>query len=238
MDEKVKRLILKKAKDWWRKEIATSHKKNTEKLVNIDRFIINPFIWSYLSYFFEGNSSAESLARVLIYPRILGTSIVTSFGQRSQQMITKLFEGISGSTTKGIDIEFVDKIDGRKKYCQVKAGPNVINKDDVPTIKNHFRDAMNLARTNNLQLQNSDFMFCLLYGEDSQKNTFVKEIEKDYPVVIGEDFWRRFTGDKNFYRELIEAIRSVAKESDSKLLIETVVKKLAKQVTAKYPKLV
>ncbi|MDP3992780.1 MAG: PmeII family type II restriction endonuclease [bacterium] len=164
--------------------------------------------------------------------------MVTSFGQRSQQMITKLFEGISGSTTKGIDIEFVDKIDGRKKYCQVKAGPNVINKDDVPTVKNHFRDAMNLARTNNLQLQNSDFMFCLLYGEDSQKNAFVKEIEKDYPVVIGENFWVRFTGDKNFYRELIEAIRSVAKESDSKLLIETVVKKLSKQIKVKYPDLV
>lgn len=238
MDEKVKKQILKKAKEWWRKEIATAHQRNTKKLSDLNQFTINPFIWSYLSYFFEGDSSPESLAKVLVYPRILGTSITTSFGSRSQKMITKLFEGISGSTTKGIDIEFTDKLDGRRKYCQVKAGPNVINRDDVPTIVNHFRDAKNLARTNNLQLQNNDFMFCLLYGEEKQKNAFVREIEKDYPVVIGEEFWSRFTGDNNFYTELIAAIRSVASESDSKALIESVVSKLSKEIKKEFPELV
>ena len=30
-----------------------------------------------------------------------------------------------------MDIEFEDALDGSHKYCQLKAGPNTINKDDV-----------------------------------------------------------------------------------------------------------
>ena len=44
-----------------------------------------------------------------------------------------------GSTTSGMDIEFTDQTDGRKKYCQLKAGPNTINADDVETIAGHFQ---------------------------------------------------------------------------------------------------
>lgn len=50
-----------------------------------------------------------------------------------------------GSMVSGIDIEFEDALDGRHKYCQVKLGPNTINKDDVVTIHNHFKDARNLV---------------------------------------------------------------------------------------------
>jgi hypothetical protein len=28
----------------------------------------------------------------------------------------------------GIDIEFIDAIDGRRKYCQAKLGPNTITR--------------------------------------------------------------------------------------------------------------
>jgi hypothetical protein len=51
-------------------------------------------------------------------------------------MIPEIFEGMMGSVVHGIDIEFIDAIDGRKKYCQLKSGPSTINKDDVVTIIN------------------------------------------------------------------------------------------------------
>ena len=60
------------------------------------------------------------------------------------------------STTTGIDIEFVDQIDGRRKYCQIKAGPNCINKDDITTILHHFDAIRRLARTNGLREFNAD----------------------------------------------------------------------------------
>ena len=199
MDENIKIEILEKAKAWWRDSLADSHKKNTLKLKSVKEFAPNPFLWSYLAYFLEGKNDAESIAKVLIYPRVLGTSINTSFGMGIQQLVTTMFEGISGSTTPGIDIEYIDKVDGRKKYCQLKAGPNVINRDDVTTIKGHFRTAINLARQNHLRTSHDDYVFGLIYGEQDQKNSFIKEVEEDYPVLVGKDFWYHFTGDPDFY---------------------------------------
>ncbi len=221
--------ILRRAKDWFR-DLAAAHKENLLKLENVDEFNVNPFLLPYLGYFLEGDNSPKSLAKALILPRILGTSITTSFGQRAQNFITQVFEGISGSTTPGIDLEFVDALDGRKKYCQVKAGPNVINKDDVDTIKNHFRSAVNLARANHLPVQHDDFLFCLLYGKPGQENGFVKKVAEDYRVVIGKDFWHRFTGDAGFYDDLIGSVGEVVSEFDMRTHLAEVIEKLATQL--------
>lgn len=75
----------------------------------------------YLANFLTGNSSPKSIAKALIYPRILGTSITTSFGTNIQKFTNDVLDAF-GSTTPGIDIEFIDRIDGHKKYCQMKSG--------------------------------------------------------------------------------------------------------------------
>lgn len=235
MDAKQKLEIIEEFKEWWRSEMAVAHKSNTLKLTSLKEFKINPFLWSYLAYYLEGKGDPETLAKVLVYPRALGTSPSTSFGQRFQQFITKYFKDSFGSSIAGMDIEFIDKIDGRKKYCQLKAGPNVVNHDDVATVKDHFREAKARARTNNLDVQVNDYMFCLLYGEKWEWNGFVKAIDKEYIVVSGKDFWHRFTGDENFYSDLISAIGEVAKEYNMKEAIEGVIKELAKEIEAAYP---
>ncbi|MBI2798454.1 restriction endonuclease [Candidatus Saccharibacteria bacterium] len=234
MDTKTKNEILEKAKAWMRDELAEAHKQNTLKLKNVDEFNINPFLWSYLANYLEGNQNYKSLAKALIYPRVLGSSINTSFGSRTQELITRLFSDTFGSTTPGIDIEFIDKIDKRKKYCQVKAGPNVINHDDVTTIKEHFQALTNLARTNHLSIQHNDLYVCLLYGEEAEKSQFFRKLEKDYTVVMGKDFWHRFTGDEDFYADLIKAFGEVANEIDMKELVDNVVNDLAKDIQSKY----
>ena len=124
-----KQKILDTAKQWFRERIAQNHIKNTEKLVNPNEFNINPFLTVYLANFLTGNSNPESIAKALLFPRVLGTSITTSFGN-NMQGFTSVLQDAVGSTTSGIDIEFIDQIDQRKKYCQLKSGPNTINKDD------------------------------------------------------------------------------------------------------------
>jgi type II restriction endonuclease EcoO109I-like protein len=234
MDENTKQEILEKAKAWMREELVPAHKENTLKLTSVNEFTINPFLWKYLANFKEGNSDYKSLATVLVLPRVLGTSINTSFGQRAQSLVTRLFEGTFGSPVAGIDIEFTDKIDGRKKYCQLKAGPNVVNRDDVVTVKQHFRTAINQGRLNQSVIQHNDYMFCLLYGEEEQKNSFVRQIETDYIVSMGKDFWHRFTGDADFYSDLINAMGEVAHEIDMKETVEEVIDKLAEDVENEY----
>lgn len=70
----------------------------------------------------DDNYNPEGVAKALYFPRVLGTSINTSFGTRIQSMFVEL--GMAeGSKIKGMDIEFIDKIDLRKKWCQLKSGP-------------------------------------------------------------------------------------------------------------------
>lgn len=220
--------ILEKSKQWFRDTIATNHIRNTEKLVSPDEFNINPFLAIYLANFLTGNSSPESIARVLLLPRVLGTSITTSFGQNIQSF-TNILLAAFGSTTSGIDIEFVDQVDGHKKYCQLKLGPNTINKDDVETIAGHFKGVINLARTNNIRIAHDDMIVGIIYGTQEDLSSHYRRITNQYhyPVVTGKDFWHRLTGDEDFYSDLLEAIGSVAIEADFSADFERVVKELA-----------
>ena len=119
----------------------------------------------------------------------------------------------------------------RKKYFQLKAGPITINKDDIITIKNHFKGIRNLARTNHLQVGMTDCVVGVFYGEPYELSNHYKKIDEDYPVYIGKEFWHRLTGDVNFYSKITDAIGEVAKEVNSKELVNNVIEKLAQQIS-------
>ena len=132
--EKQKKAIIESGKDYFRSSIIPNHIRNLQKL-RLKDFDVNPFLINYLSAFLCGDTTPHSMAKALVYPRILGTSVNTSFGQNIQIFISQLAQ-IAGcaSGIEGIDIEFIDALDGRKKYCQCKACPQTINKDDVDTL--------------------------------------------------------------------------------------------------------
>jgi hypothetical protein len=237
MTQTEKDSILLKFKQWFKESLIESHKKNTEKLKDINEFNINPFLLYYLSNFLEGNSEPMSLAKALVYPRVLGTSITTSFGSLMQgQFITKVL-GAYGSSIAGIDIEFIDQIDGRKKYCQLKSGPNALNRDDVTTIKNHFKELQNRSRKNEGDVRIGDLVFCLIYGEKAEINSFVKELNNDFNVFIGKEFWERFTGDPHFYRDLIISAGQIANEVDMKDVVEEVIQELSVKIDAQFKRI-
>ncbi|MEG1474711.1 MAG: PmeII family type II restriction endonuclease [Longicatena sp.] len=221
--------IIIKWKEFFRNEIAENHRKNTLKLEHLKEFNLNPFLDNYKANFLLGDDSPKSKATALVYARTLGTSINTTFGTSLQKFCSNILSGYA-STTSGIDIEFIDFVDGRKKYCQIKAGPNTINKDDVKTIMNHFSGVKNLARTNHLNIGLDDLVVGVFYGDSKELSNHYKEINKEYPVYIGQDFWRRLTGDTNFYKALTKASNEVALEYDSRKIIKEVIEKLAIEI--------
>ncbi len=229
MTDAEKTEIINKFRIFFETDIIENHKKNTKKLKKLSEFNINPFLWHYLANYLTGNSSSESLAKALLYPRVLGTSITTTFGQAMQKFIVKVLNAY-GSTTPGIDLEFIDQIDLRKKYCQLKSGPDALNKDDITTIKNHFKNAKRLAQANHLTVNSDDFVFCTLYGENSTMNSFIKILAQDYPVYMGKEFWCRLTGEEEFYQRLIDSIGEVVNEVDMKSLVEEVIEDLSQQI--------
>ncbi|MEC2218927.1 PmeII family type II restriction endonuclease [Bacillus subtilis] len=221
--------IIEKAKDFFRNEIAKSHLANTLKLKELKHLSLNPFLDKYRANFLAGNDDPKNIARALVYPRVLGTSLNTTFGNKLQKFCSDVLDGFA-STTSGIDIEFVDKLDGNRKYCQIKAGPNTINADDVPTIKNHFLGIKNLARTNNLSIGFNDLVVGVFYGSDDKLSGHYKKIKEEYPVIVGAEFWYRLTGEENFYKRLTDAIGEIASEFDGSKHIEEVIDSLAKQI--------
>jgi hypothetical protein len=226
----IKEVIIARAKRFFKETIVKSHiEGGLQRASKLSEYNIHPFLFKYLANFLEGNDNPESIAKALIYPRILGTSITTSFGMKTQQMISEIFTGM-GSLVPGIDIEFIDAIDNRKKYCQLKSGPNTINKDDIKTIVDHFKGAKNLARTNSLDLRQDDLVVGILYGNRSDLNSHYLKIDEEYPIIIGSEFWYRLTGKQNFYSQLIEAIGEVAVEVNGKDQIEAAIKSLALEI--------
>jgi Type II restriction endonuclease EcoO109I len=229
MNANEQKALLQKAQIWFRQTILPNHLENTKKLKDIKEFNINPFLASYIGVFMTGELTAKSIAQALIYPRILGTSITTSFGTNMQKFISDVLINTYGSTTQGIDIEFIDCIDGRKKYCQVKLGPNTINKDDVATINNYFKKVKSLGRTNGILVGQDDVVVGILYGVAGQESNHYKKLntEFNYPLFIGQDFWHRLTGAEDFYQRLINAIAEVAKEANGQKVLEDAVTSLS-----------
>lgn len=229
MTKAERKRILEQVKEWFRTVIVPNHLKNTKKLDSPSIFDINPFLTPYLAAYLTGEVTPESVSKALLYPRVLGTSISTSFGTNIQKFISDVLKNSFGSLVSGIDIEFIDALDGRRKYCQLKLGPKNINRDDVETIHNHFKGARNLGRTNNVKVAHGDLVVAILYGEPGKESGHFKRLrdEYDYPLFIGQEFWHRLTGDKEFYVDLSKAIVEVAIEARGAALLDETVQQLA-----------
>jgi len=235
MNEKQKKSIIKSGKEFFKTTIIPNHVKTLENL-KLKDFKINPFLVNYLAAFLCGDTTPMSLAKALVYPRILGTSINTSFGQNIQIFISNLAE-ITGNASgiDGIDIEFIDALDGRRKYCQCKAGPQTINKDDTATILGHFKHLIGKSRLDKMPLQLDDLIVGILYGEPNEISANYKIIKEHYPVYCGADFWEHLTGDKNFYNKLAKAFGEVVEEEqiDGTELIRKKIAEIAKEIEEK-----
>ena len=232
MTERQKCSIIENGKKYFRDIIIPNHVKGLEKL-KLKDFNINPFLVNYLAAFLCGDTEPKSLAKALVYPRILGTSINTSFGQNIQIFISSLAQ-IAGcaSGIDGIDIEFEDAIDGRRKYCQCKAGSQTINKDDIATILGHFKHLHNKARLDHLNVQIDDMIVGVLYGEKNELSAHYKIIDSHYPVYCGADFWKHLTGDDLFYHRLSKAFGEVVEEDeiDGSRLIQAKIDEIAIEI--------
>ena len=227
-----KEKILKKATEIFASKIAKPHKSNIEKLSDPSEFSINPFLQGYLAKLLCGDTSPRSIAMSLIYPRVLGTSITTTFGNQIQYFCSEALQGY-GSKIPGLDLEFVDAVDKRRKYCQLKAGPNTLNKDDVEPMVAKFKKIVNLARANKSSpIAFGDLVVAVAYGTEDQLNQNFKALREQHniTVLVGFDFWYRLTGDKNFFRDLTVAFAKAAEKVDTEGLINKTVESLAKKL--------
>lgn len=232
MANRTEQELLKEIVDYFETFIFENHINASLKVHSkLKSYNINPIVVKYLSKVLENNYSPEGVAKALFYPRVLGTSINTSFGTNIQKMFVKL-NLAEGSRIKGIDIEFIDQIDTKRKWCQLKSGPNTINSEDVNPLLKKFTDNIKLARTNFLSngTNNNDFIVGVLYGDNKELSMHYKKIDEIHPVIIGKDFWHRITGFPNFYDGLVDSLQTLINNIDTQDLINKGVEELAKEI--------
>jgi hypothetical protein len=97
-------LINKVCDEIMKKIIIHNRKKATNKFVKIEEYQINYFLINYLCKFFGEDVNPETLSKALYYPKVLGTSLTTSFGTNTQKLFvtlnlakSSLIQGIDGS---------------------------------------------------------------------------------------------------------------------------------------------
>lgn len=77
--------------EYFKEKIFDNHKASFLKTHSkLKSYKINPIIVKYLYKILENDFTPIGIAKALYYPRILGTSINTSFGTRIQNMFVEL----------------------------------------------------------------------------------------------------------------------------------------------------
>lgn len=229
--------ILDAAHAYFKDRVVAAHMRNTDRL-KLSDFNVNPFLLRYIAGCLDDDLTPDAVARALVLPRVLGTSVNTTFGTAIQGFCRDVLADVFPSIVPGMDIEYVDALDGRKKYCQVKSGPNTINADDVDTVRGKFESARRLARTNGLSIQPADLTVGVLYGTRSDLSGHYVKIDRDIaPVHVGREFWHRLTGDENFYDDLIYYVGDLADEERLVDHVDQAIDRIATEIKENAPEL-
>lgn len=227
--------------EYFKKELAGVLLKKMQKGHSLSKFKVNPFVLAALSSGTFGQLTSKNMAKALLYPRVLGTSISTTFGDKMQKLCVHIL-GADASSTPGMDIEFNDKLTKQRVIMQLKAGPNTINKGDVQPILSEMHSAyrlliQNRVATNIMPL----FAMGIAYGSLKEISSHYKKIntssvgaQMEIPIYIGNDFWHRLTGDENFYRDMIKVVIELFEQEDYSQLLEEDLSRLQKQIEEKY----
>lgn len=220
-----------KIKDYLTKEFVLPLSARISAGYELCDFNIHPFNLIAVASGIFGSLTPENIAKTLIYPRALGTSITTKFGDKIQKMCVEVL-GARASSTPGLDVEYEDKRPGEHKIlaCQLKAGPNTINSGDVAPMIEKMESAYRLLQQNRAGNSMPTFCVGVFYGVPSELSGHYRAIESSavfgqmsVPIIIGQDFWHSLTGDIEFYADLIQIFVGIFEEEDySKPFVDAV----------------
>ena len=229
-----------KIKEYFKNEFADLILEKLNTGHKLSKFKINPFILIALSSGVFGKLTSKNMAKALLYPRVFGTSISTTFGAKMQKLCVD-YLGAKASGVDGIDIEFEDRVDRKQIMMQLKAGPNTLNKDDVRPILAKMTTAWRLLQMNGAGENMPQFAIGITYGTVDEISGHYKAIRSssiggqiNVLIYSGQDFWHRLTGDENFYSEMISIFFELFEEVDYSDLLETDLKNLTASIEKKY----
>lgn len=116
------------------------------------------------------------------------------------------------SSAEGIDLEFVK--DNIKYIVSVKSGPNWGNSSQIKKMKDNFRKAKKVLKTNISTSQNVIAINGCCYGKDKTPD------KGEYLKLCGQRFWHFISGNENLYTDIIEPLGHKAKDKNDQFFDE------------------
>ncbi|MFT5915459.1 MAG: hypothetical protein ACJAWV_002296 [Flammeovirgaceae bacterium] len=212
MEEAQRIELLEKAKSFFRKEIVGAHLNVAcKKASKLSNYNVNPFLFKYLANFLRGNDDSRSIAEALVFSQIIDFEIQTD------KLIDAVFSCYK-SDIDGVDIEFIDQKDKRRKYCQLYLNPDKIDFESSQFISKSFGKSIRNFRERELKIALNDMIVGVFYGEQNSLSSLYLSIPERYTTIVGADFWHRLTGSDTFYPkmidELFEILLEITKEKE------------------------
>lgn len=165
-------------------------------------------------YLFKAKNilTAQDLIKAII-DSFLSSKEETIFGTFLEGLaiyVSNEFCGGKKSAAAGIDLEFEK---GKIKYIvAIKSGPNWGNSGQINKMKEDFRRAKRILKTNS-QIVNIVSVNGCCYGKDSNPD------KGEYLKLCGQRFWEFISDNKNLYKEIIEPLGHKAKEKNENFQI-------------------
>jgi len=124
----------------------------------------------------------------------------------AQFVCKKIF---GGNKTPGEDLDLDFTRDGIRYLVSIKSGPNWGNIQQIKKMKENFKKAKIIIRSQNIVCVNG-----CCYGRNRNEN------RGDYVKKCGQSFWDFITGDSEFYKKIIEPLGHKAKERNEEFMNE------------------
>ncbi|MDX9776331.1 MAG: PmeII family type II restriction endonuclease [Petrimonas sp.] len=208
--------------------IENFHKKRLKSLLKLK---LNDVLKRKNPYLFKAKNinTAQDLVKSLLDAHLSSQEegIFGGFLEELAIFICGKVYGGRKSSAEGIDIEFEKK--NVKYIVTVKSGPNWGNSQQVSRMKDNFKKAQRILRTNTSKVNIIPVNGCC-YGKNDNFD------KGDYWKLCGQRFWEFISGDENLYITIIEPLGYEAKKKNDNFIFEytKVINKFTKEFTNTY----
>lgn len=198
--------------DYVAANIQVFHQKRLDnlqklKLMNVVRQK-NPYLFKA-----KNINTAQDFVKGILDAR-LSSQEETIFGGFLEELAIFICTQVYGgrkSSAEGIDLEF--EKDGIRYIVSIKSGPNWGNSSQVAKLRDNFRKAKRILRTN-VSSTNVVAVNGCCYGKDRKPD------KDDYLKLCGQKFWEFISGDDNLYTDIIEPLGHQARAKNEQFTQE------------------
>jgi len=207
----MRRINLKDVTKYVENNIGIFHQARLDGLKKLKLSVVlkkkNPYLFKAKSIL-----TAQDLVKVII-DSFLSSKEETIFGSFLEGLaiyVSNEFCGGKKSAAEGIDLEFEKQ---KIKYIvAIKSGPNWGNSGQINKMKDDFRKAKRILKTNS-QKKNIVAINGCCYGRDNNPD------KGEYLKYCGQKFWEFISDNKNLYKEIIEPLGYKAKEKNEEFQV-------------------